>query len=177
MKGKLKDLTRNMDGTYNLTVSIGPDAKKIWDKLRDKDVEVEVKQFRQKRSLDASAFCWALCRDIGQALYPPLAKEEVYRHAIRAVGVYEPLPIREDALERFSEIWSGKGTGWFVDVVDDSKLKGYKRVNAYFGTSTYNSKEMSTLIDYLVDDAEQMGLPIPLGKDEVEKLKREWGRG
>ena len=174
MKGRLKDLTRNMDGSYNLTVTLGTESREIWDKLHDKDVNVEVKQYRNIRSRDANNFCWALCSDIGKALRPPIPKEEVYRKAIRDVGVYTPIPVKEEAVEAWCRNWSSGGTGWFCDVIDNSKLKGYKLLHAYYGSSTYDSKEMSILIDYLVDDAEQMGLPIPLGKEEMERLKADW---
>ena len=59
-------------------------------------------------------------------------------------------------------------------MIDDSKIPGYKLVFAYYGSSVYDTEEMSTLIDYLVDDAEQMGIPIPLGKEEMERLKADW---
>lgn len=174
MKGKLKDLTRNMDGSWNLTVTLDGDCRAIWDKYREKDVDVDVKQYLEKRSLTANAFCWALCSDIGKALRPPIPKEEVYRKAIRDVGEYEPFPVKEAAVERFQSRWAGKGVGWFADVIDDSKIPGYKLVFAYYGSSVYDTEEMSTLIDYLVDDAEQMGIPIPLGKEEMERLKADW---
>ena len=174
MKGRLKDLTRNMDGTWNLTAVVSGDVRKVWDDLHDKDVNVEVKRYREKRSLTANAFCWALCSDIGKALRPPLPKEEVYRKAIREVGVFTPLPVKAEAVDAFCAKWSSGGTGWFCEVVDNSKLPGYKLVHAYYGTSTYDTKEMSIVIDSLLDDAEQMGIPIPLGKEEIERLKADW---
>lgn len=177
MIGRLKDLTRNMDGSWNLTVTVNGDCRAVWDKYREKEVDVDVKQHRQKRSLTANAFCWALCHDIGKALRPPLPKEEVYRKAIRDVGEYEPFPVKESAVERFQTRWAGKGVGWFADVIDDSKIPGYKLVFAYYGSSVYDSQEMGTLIDYLVDDAEQMGIPIPLSKEEQERLKADWRGG
>ena len=179
MKANLTNLTRGMDGNFQLTISLpDPNVKTVWHNLHDHDVEVEIKKYRKKRSRDANNFCWALCTDIGRALYPPIPKEEVYRKVIREVGVYVPIQIREDEVETFCQRWEEKkGTGWFVDVVDDSMQNGYKLVHAYYGSSTYNTKEMSVLIDMLVSDAESMGLPIPLGKDEMEKLKREWRNG
>ena len=108
---------------------------------------------------------------------PPIPKEEVYRRAIRDVGVYEPLPIRDDAVERFARVWGSHGVGWFVDVVDDSKLPGYKKVFAYYGSSKYTTAEMSRLIDYLLQDMRSMELPIPISKAEYERILKEWGKG
>lgn len=174
MRGKLKDLTLNRDRTQNITITVSADFRDQFDRLREKDLDIEIKPHREKRSRDANAFCWALCSDIGRALTPPIPKEEVYRRAIRDVGEYEPLPIKAAAVETFQRRWAEKGTGWFVDVIDDSKLAGYKLVHAYYGSSTYDTHTMSRLIDYLVDDAQQMRIPIPLGKAEVERLKADW---
>ena len=142
----------------------------MFDELADKDVSIEIKQVRKRRSKTANDFCWALCTDIGKAISPPVPKEEVYRRAIRDVGEYEPLPIREDAVETFQNRWQAKGTGWFADVVDDSKLPGYKLVFAYYGSSTYDTSSMGRLLDYLVQDAMNMGLKIPTSKEQEEML-------
>ena len=174
MIATLKDLTMNRDGTQNLTIVIQGDFRGAYDQLSGKPLDVEIKAHRAKRSKDANAFCWALCSDIGNAIIPPLPKEMVYRKAIRDVGEYEPLPIKAEAVRTFQERWASHGTGWFAEVVDDSKIAGYKLVFAYYGSSTYDTKSMSRLIDYLVEDAEQMGLRIPVGKEELKRLKQEW---
>ena len=77
-------------------------------------------------------------------------------------------------METFQRRWSAKGTGWFAEVIDDSKIQGYKLVFAYYGSSTYDTASMSKLIDYLVDDAKQMGIPIPASKEQEEALAA-WG--
>ena len=176
MTGKLKDLTINRDGTQNVTVTVASDFRNEFDKLKDCDVNIEIKKHSKHRSLNCNSFCWALCSDIGNAMKPPLAKEDVYKRAIRDVGEYEPLPIKEEAVRTFQERWASHGTGWFAEVIDNSKLPGYKLVFAFYGSSTYDQETMSRLIDYLVDDAEQMGLKIPLSKAEQERLLVQWGK-
>jgi len=174
MEGRLTGFSLNRDGSQNVTVTVTADFADQYDKLKDLPVSVEIRKATKKRSKDANAMCWAMCADIGNALRPPLPKEEVYRWAIREVGEYEPLPIREDAVETFQRRWAAKGTGWFAEVIDDSKLPGYKLVFAYYGSSTYDSATMARLIDFLVDDARQMGLSIPASKEQEEALKA-WG--
>ena len=174
MEGRLTGFSLNRDGTQNVTVTVAADFADQYDKLKDLPVSVEIRKATKKRSKDANAMCWAMCADIGNALRPPLPKEEVYRKAIREVGEYEPLPIKAEAVETFQRRWATKGTGWFAEVIDDSKLPGYKLVFAYYGSSTYTVEEMSRLIDYLVDDAKQMGIPIPASKEQEEALKA-WG--
>ena len=45
---------------------------------------------------------------------------------------------------------------------------------AYYGSSTYDTKAMSILIDYLVDEARQMELPIGYDLEEIEDIKNSW---
>lgn len=175
MRGKLKDLTMNRDGSQNVTVTVTADFRRTFDQLKGKDLDIEIKQHRERRSRDANSFCWALCTEIGNAMVPPMPKEDVYRGAIREVGEYEPLPIKAEAVSTFQERWAGKGSGWFAEVIDDSKIPGYKLVFAYYGSSTYDTKTMSRLIDHLIDETEQMELAIPLSKKEVDRLKETWG--
>lgn len=171
MIGRLTGIQRLFGGEWVLSFTTKGDAGTVYDKLHDVDVNVEIKKYNPGRSKDANAFCWALCTDIGNAISPPVPKEEVYRKAIREVGEYEPLPIREDAVETFQRRWSSHGVGWFAEVVDNSKLKGYKLVFAYYGSSTYDTAAMHRLLDYLVDDARQMGLALPATKEQEEMLR------
>lgn len=171
MEGRLTGFSLNRDGSQNVTVTVADDFAATYDKLKDGPVAVEIKKATKKRSKDANSLCWAMCHDIGNAIVPPVPKEEVYRKAIREVGEYEPLPIRADAVETFQRRWAAKGTGWFAEVIDDSKLPGYKLVFAYYGSSTYDTAEMSRLIDYLVEDARNMGIPIPASKEQEEALR------
>ena len=173
MIGQLKDMTKSRDGKWIISFVTPEDFTPTFDTLFGKDVSVEIKKHNPKRSKTANDFCWALCTDIGKAIVPPVPKEMVYRRAIRDVGEYEPLPIKEEAVETFQRRWSSKGIGWFAEVVDDSKIPGYKLVFAYYGSSTYDTASMARLLDYLVQDAMNMGLKIPTSKEQEEMLK-EW---
>lgn len=170
MIGRLTNVRRLFGGEWELTFSTKGDAGKIYERLKDAEVNAEFKKHNPRRSKSANDFCWALCTDIGRAIRPPIPKEEVYRRAIRDVGEYEPLPIREDAVDRFCERWSKNGTGWFAEVVDNAKWAGFKKVFAYYGSSTYDTASMSRLIDYLVDEAEQLNLVLPARKEQEEML-------
>lgn len=176
MIGKLTNLRRLFGGEWEVTFTTKEDAGAIFDKLKDAVVNIVIKKFSDKRSLTANNFCWALCSDIGKAMTPPLAKEDVYRMAIKAVGVYTPYPLKNDEVETVMKRWSHNGEGWFIEVVDNSKLDGYKLIHMYYGTSTYTASEMKILIDWLVDQAEQMQIQIPLGKKEQERLLEQWAK-
>jgi len=175
MKGVIQSMSLALDGDLRVTVQVPRHHLEELDGLRESPLSIEVKKWREKRSRDANSLCWSLCRDIAKAMPTPHTDVEIYRRAIRDVGEFEHLPIKEVAVETFSQRWASKGLGWFVDIVDDSKLKGYKLVKAYYGSSTYTTAEMSRLLDYLVDEAVQMGIPLLASKRELDEAKRKWG--
>ena len=176
MIGRLKDFTVNRDGTQNVTVTVTADFSKAFDALKDKDVSVEIKKAGKGRSRDANAFCWALCSEIGRAMTPPLAKEDVYRKAIKAVGVYTETQLLAWDVPKVKSRWESHGDGWLFETVDDVHgLIGHKTCHLYYGSSTYTVDEMRVLLDWLVDQAEQMEIPIPLSKKEEQELLERWG--
>ena len=83
---------------------------------------------------------------------------------------------RAEALEAFMQTRKLLGVGWFAEVVGDAPLRGYVEVLAYKGSSVYDSRAMASLIDYLVDQAEQMELPIAYDLRQIERIKEDWGR-
>lgn len=176
MIGRLKDLLRTQGGEWLVSFTTREDPRKTFDEFTDKDVNVEIKKASKHRSKTANDFCWAMCTDIGNALRPPLPKEEVYRKAIKDVGRFESMHMRAEAVETFRRIWGQRGVGWFTEVVDYSPIPGCKVVFAYYGSSTYDTVEMSRLIDYLKDDMENMGLKIPMSKEEEERALQAWGK-
>jgi hypothetical protein len=140
---------------------------------KGKPLAVEIKQYRQKRSLDANAYCFVLCQKIAEAVKS--TKELVYKKAIREVGQFEIVPIKNEAVERWIEVWGSKGLGWFAEVLEESKLRGYKKVISYYGSSVYDSREMAVLIDEIVLWCKELGIET-LTPSEIARLKEEWGR-
>ena len=175
MLGKLRDLTVNRDGTQNITVTVSDDFTTAFDALKDIPVDVDIKKAQRGRSKDANAMCWALCSDIGKALTPPIDKEDVYRRAIRAVGVYTPVMVATWYVPTIIRRWEGHGVGWFVEVADDAGV-GKKLIHLYYGSSTYTVDEMKLLLDWLIDQCQQMQIRIPLSKREEQELLERWGK-
>ena len=168
MNGKLKDLTRNMDGTWNLTVTINGDCRAIWDKYREKEIDLEVKQHRNKRSLDANGYAWVLMDKIAARMH--IDKVEVYREAIKNIGgVSETVCVQDKAVDRLRQGWEQNGIGWQTDTMP-SKLKGCTNVILYYGSSTYDTQQMSLLIDHIVQDAKALGIET-MTPAELEALK------
>ena len=43
-----------------------------YDETKDKELSLELKEFRKKRSLDANAYCWVLCTKIAEKIQSSL---------------------------------------------------------------------------------------------------------
>ena len=148
------------------------DLKQITEK--GKLLKVDIKQFRQKRSLDANSYCWVLSQKIAEAIGN--TKEYVYKWAIRQVGQFEIVPIRDDVVEKWIEAWESKGLGWQAEVMGKSKLEGYTNIINYFGSSVYNTKEMALLIEELVYQAKELGIDT-ISEEEKQALLKSYEKG
>jgi hypothetical protein len=169
MKGRIRDMGKGFDGSLTVTLSLPPQYADEIHALMGEDISAEIKKWREHRSRDANALMWAVCEELAQAL--KISKIEVYRKAIKDVGVYQPLPIRDDAVDAFCRNWESGGIGWLAEKTDKSKTPGYTLVFAYFGSSTYDSKEFSRLVDCLMDEAEQIGIVLKAGAELEQRLK------
>ena len=137
----------------------------------DKGVKVQLSVWREARSLNANSYAWVLLDEIAKKTRS--TKEEMYRQVISRVGVFEILPIKNEAVDNFVDKWESRGLGWVCEVMRDSKIKGYTNVIAYYGSSVYNTKEMSRLIDEVVQEAQALG--IQTIKDiEIKDLMDKW---
>lgn len=141
---------------------------------QDKTKKFELKEYKEKRSKDANAYCWVLCDSIAKALTTPeavITKDIVYKDAILQIGTFEPMIIEEKAFENFKRIWSKQGLGFLVQEV--SRKDKCIKVHCYYGSSTYDSKEMSLLIELLVDLAKSLNLETK-PQAEIDSLLRSW---
>ena len=141
-------------------------------KHKDKLYNLEVKEYRQKRSLDANAYCWVLIHKLAEATR--LTPVEVYREAIRNVGNnFTPMCVREQDAELLKKNWSSHGLGWICEDLGQSQVPGCVNIACYHGSSTYDTKQMSQLIDNLVQDCKALDIET-LTPDKLALLMEEW---
>lgn len=144
----------------------------------EKQVELTAARYYPKRSLDANAYCWVLLDKLAVALSDDkrtVSPEEVYQQIIPNVGGNSRiLPIRDDAVEEWKRIWGGKGTGWTCeDMGPCSNLPGYHNVRCFYGSSVYDTKQMSRLIDLVVQECKEQGIETKT-PEELARLKELW---
>lgn len=132
---------------------------------------VSIKRRKKKRSLDANAYMWVLLREL--AFKVENSSIELYKYYVRGFGQYYVIPVREDAIEAFSEMWSSRGIAWFVDDIGPCRRTvGYHNLKAYYGTSEYDTKSMSRLIDEVVLDCKAQGIET-MSREEINYLLKE----
>lgn len=129
-----------------------------------------------KRSLDANSYCWVLCDKIAKELCKDgtiVTKEDVYKDAILQIGSFEPFIVQEKTYMNFKRIWEKQGLGFLVQEV--SKKDKCIKVNCYYGSSTYNTKEMSLLIEDLIELAKTLNVETK-SQSEIDSLLKEWDK-
>ena len=157
------------DGSLRVEID-APPSEELSEILKG-EIDVEFTRHREKRSINANAYAWVLIDRLSEALSKPTI--EVYCEAVKDIGgVSEYVCIQSKAVPMMKRIWTSKGTGWQVEEMD-SKLKGCTTLKLTYGSSVYNSKQMSLLIDHLVQDCEAVGIETKT-PDEISELVRLW---
>jgi len=143
--------------------------------VKDIEYEISIKPKRKKRSLDANSYFWVLVGKLSEKL--DTSNTEIYQKFIREYGVFQIIPIKETAIERWLSIWEHNGIGWFCDDMGKCKnTDGYHNIKAFYGSSVYDSKEMSRLIDAVVHECKLQGIET-MTENEILKLKEMWENG
>ena len=141
------------------------------DDLKDKDLSIKIVRKTRKRSLDANALMWHCIGEIAKSLNPPRDKWEIYLESLRKYGKYTYVLLSEKAVETFKGLWRE------TEVVGEVDVNGRKAVQllCYYGSSTYDTKEFSVLLDGIIEDMKDLGLQPPMPR-EVRAALEEWER-
>ena len=154
-----------------LTIEVDGDIGELVDKLVDVDIDMKLGKWREKRSRNANDYLWMLCTKLGEKMKLPA--EEIYRGHIKYANVCDFVAVPENAAEKLIEAWKKNGIGWFAEVVDKCKLDGCKKVCLWYGSSTYDTEQMSRLIDAVVEDCRALGIET-MPEEELASLKEAW---
>lgn len=175
LTGTIKDLSVDYfsDKAFlTLAIDQKQTAMNCVDELgREGKLSVKISKHKKRRSLDANAYCWKLIGKLAEKLNMP--KTEIYRAAIKEIGGnYEVVCVKNEAVERLCYGWEKNGLGWQTDTMP-SKLEGCTNVLLYYGSSTYDTLQMSRLIDNVVTACEEQGIETR-SQAELDSLMRSW---
>ena len=174
MIGKLKELMRLAGGEWLVSFTTRDDPCTMFDDLKDVAIRVDIKKANKHRSLSANNFAWALIDQIAEVTGKTVT--EVYQNAIREIGgISDYYGMKEQAYESFCEIWTKGHLGRQVEIIPGSAKPGWINVRAWKGSSDFDSAQMARLIDSLIQDAENLGIPT-IADEEIERMVNRWGK-
>ena len=147
-----------LDDTKILTIQI------------NKDEEIEVK--RKKRSNKANAYFWELLQQLCEEMNLDVIKE--YKDRVKELGIFKQWELDTLNVPTFVHLWEDRGIAWFTEKVEEIGNKTI--INAYYGSSSYNSKQFSKLLDNLVQDCKSVGIQTLEDIELKELIRREYGK-
>ncbi len=172
IKAKISDITYTMQGEAILSLALQGDEKSLYEKYNGKDLTVIIKEYRPKRSLDANSYFWVLCDKLSAKLRIP--KEDIYRLEIKNTGGnFYISPVLESQKDNAVRLWESHGIGWFCEDTGTSKLDGCTNIIFYAGSSTYDTEQMSRLIDNIIQDCKEVGIET-MTPEKLQILKDDW---
>lgn len=166
-------------GKMRLTFEFDSDVSAAIDKIKDKLLRITVKLWRDKRSLDANSYYWVLLSRLAEAV--GISKPRAHNLMLRKYGknlvidsqiAFLVIPDTEEAEETALEAESFhiRPTSQ-VKQGKDGKM--YRTYTVLAGSSTYDTKEMSELINGLVSECKEQGIET-LTPDELARMMKDY---
>lgn len=135
-----------------LHVKNAPMARNECGQMKKGVYQAEIKRKTEKRSRKANAYFWTLCSKLASVLSIP--KTDIYRSYVTDIGEnYRCVPYaNEEQRQVIWSLWEAQGLGW---VVEDG---GHNMLYCYYGSSTYDTRQMGRLIDLIVQDCKDQDI-------------------
>ena len=143
------------------------------DAKAGKRYTVKITEERKRRSLDSNAYAWTLIGKLAAKLN--VTPDEVYRQYIPDVADnFTIVPVREDLLANWEKVWCSGHLGRMIrDMGPCRNIPGYHNVMSFLGSSDYDTKQMSRLIELIVADCKAQDIET-LSDEKLEVMLRAW---
>lgn len=170
--GELIGITQDYEtGKFRATFEINegvPVVNFLQNLFRTK-LSISAKKYRQKRSLDANAYCWVLMSKIAEL--HDTSKDEVYEEMLQKYGYFYKDDNGYITVTVKSEVDMSKINGHWKFYKGNGQFSSYLMIK---GSSEYDSKEMANFIDRIVDEAKEQGIQTET-PNEIARMKAMWG--
>ena len=164
--GKLKEpVIDYITGKITALIEINEDFRQAYEELKDYKLDIEIKKYRKKRSLDANSYYWTLiqkiCRVIG------LSKFECHNRMLSLYGKLEIIngefvkaliPDTEEASKIVeNSMYYHLQSTTEVEINEDGiPMRTYYLLR---GSHSYNTEEMSDLIKGVIQECRDANIP------------------
>ncbi len=175
MRGRLVDIAIGLNRKYRVTVELDRDFREDFDRLKNLELDIEIKKHREKRSLSANAYFHVLVNKI--AAETGGSDEAVKR---RLVVTYGAIDTDEDGLMVGFKLPANVDVDKiypYVRYFDTREENGklFKCYLVYKHTSDMDSKEMARLIDGTITEAKELGIETDT-PEQLAKIKDAWNK-
>lgn len=136
-----------------------------WLFSQDREKIFEIKEKKRRRSLNANAYAWTLIGKLADALR--ISKDQCYLLMLKRYGQSEMVSV-------VSEI-DVRGYFKYYEAVGETELQGknFTHYRVFKGSSEYDTREMSILVDGIVSECHEVGIET-MTPSELAKLKELW---
>ena len=102
---------------------------------------------------------------------------EEYKRRVKELGIFRRFKIEKYNVKTFERMWTAQVIDWFSEIADTEYIGDteFKIINAYYGSSSFNSKQMARLIDGVVQDCKVYGIETKSQK-EIDSLLESWDK-
>lgn len=175
MRGRLVDLAFALNGRQRITVEVTRDFREDFDRLREADLDIEIKKHREKRSKSANAYFHVLVNKIAAERG---GSEDAVKESL--VVQYGALAKDDDGLTVGFKLPASVDVGTIYPYVKcfDTREEGGKLFKCYLvykQTRFMDSKEMARLIDGAIEVAKELGIETDT-PEQLARYKEEWSR-
>lgn len=170
--GELKGIVRDWEtNKFNITFSINESsAVNEIDKLKDSKLSIKAVKHREKRSLDSNAYAWVLMQKIAETSNTD--KWSVYLECLKSYSrAFSHVIVKPEAVEKMKELYR---TCVDLGEISVNGMTGHQ-LQVYYGSSTFNTKEMSVFIDGIVSECKELKIET-LPPEELERMKAAWNQ-
>lgn len=170
LQGKLADVSIDYKtNKKKLTFLINNNITSLEEIENVEVLDIEAKKHRNKRKLNCNAYLWLLLQEMADKL--DTSKDELYIEMLGRYGVFTHIIVKEKAVNKFMEEYR------LVKDLGEITVKGTTghQLQCYFGSSTYDSKEFSVLLNGVVNEAKAIGIAT-LDELELQTMYDEWGK-
>ena len=168
-RGHIVDISRDWKtGRFRVTFESMEDISKQLESITDNLLTITAKLFHNKRSRDANSYSWVLMQKIAEDQHTD--KWSVYLEMLGRYGVFTHIIVKPGVVDRVVSEWRTVKNLGEVTVSGQTGIQ----LQCYFGSSTYDTKEMSVFIEGIVSECHELGIETAT-PEELDRMKKEWG--
>jgi len=163
-QGVLKGVARDLvTGRWMVTFEIHS-LPSLDDISGGDTLDISAVRHRNKRSKNANALLWECLGRIASTLRTD--KWSVYLQMLKRYGEYTYVCVKPKAVEMLKRQWRECEEIGTIDINGQAAVQ----MLCYYGSSTYDTKQFSVLLDGVISEMKEMGLDTPTSEQMKQAL-------